>query len=120
VVNRASAALTQRPGDSSEAFAPQEPTYAAVQVDVPARLIESAPLRYPPDARAAEIEASVPLEIIVDGQGRVISQRVLARAGHGLDEAALAAVRAYRFSPARRQGLPVRVRMRWQVQFRLL
>ena len=43
----------------------------------------------------------------------------LRRAGYGLDEAALQAIRAYRFSPALRAGHPVRVRMRWTIQFRL-
>jgi len=41
------------------------------------------------------------------------------RAGYGLDEAALTAIRAYRFSPAVRAGRAVPVRMRWVVQFRL-
>jgi len=44
---------------------------------------------------------------------------VLRPAGYGLDEEAVRAMRAYRFSPARRDGLPVRVRMPWTVQFRL-
>ena len=45
--------------------------------------------------------------------------RALTHVGYGLDEAALRAIRAYRFSPARRAGRPVPVRMRWSVQFRL-
>ena len=36
-----------------------------------------------------------------------------------VDASALAAIRRYRFSPARVGGQPVRVRMRWSVQFRL-
>lgn len=88
-------------------------------VSVPARLLSSSPLVYPPAARQAEIEIDFPVEIVVDVQGRVISARAVTHAGYGLDEAALRAIRAYRFSPAQRAGRPVGVRMRWTVQFRL-
>ena len=70
-------------------------------------------------ARQAEIEVDLPLEIVVDASGRVTSARGLSRAGYGLDEAALSAIRGYRFSAALRDGHPVPVRMRWTVQFRL-
>jgi periplasmic protein TonB len=89
------------------------------EVNVPARLLSSSPLVYPPAARQAEIETDLPVEIVVDTEGRVASARSLTRAGYGLDEAALAAIRTYRFSPAVRAGRAVRVRMRWLVQFRL-
>jgi TonB family protein len=89
------------------------------EVDVPARLLAAAPLAYPPAARQAEIETDFPLEIVVDGGGHVVSAHALARAGYGLDEAALQGIRGYRFSPAMRAGRPVAVRMRWVVQFRL-
>ena len=89
------------------------------EVGVPARLLSTPPLVYPPAARRAEIEIDVPIEIVVDTDGRVSSARALSRAGYGLDEAALRAIRAYRFSPALRAGRPSRVRMRWTVQFRL-
>ena len=88
-------------------------------VSEPARLLSSSPLVYPPAARQAEIEIDFPVEIVVDAQGRVISARAVTHAGYGLDEAALRAIRAYRFSPAQRAGRPVGVRMRWTVQFRL-
>jgi len=74
---------------------------------------------YPESARADGIEADVPLELVVSPAGTVESARVLRPAGHGLDQAALDAVRAYRFTPATHDGHPVRVRMQWLVQFRL-
>jgi len=89
------------------------------EVSMRARLVASSPLLYPPAARRAEMEADLALEIIVDLEGRVVSARVLRPAGYGLDEEALRAVRSYRFSPARRDDRPVRVRMPWTVQFRL-
>lgn len=92
---------------------------AESDVDVPARLLSSAPLAYPPAARQSEIELDFPLEIVVDASGHVISARASSHAGYGLDEAALQGIRGYRFSPAVRAGRPVAVRMRWIVQFRL-
>lgn len=89
------------------------------KVTVRAQLLSSSPLLYPLAARRAEVEADLPLEIVVDLDGRVLAARVLRPAGYGLDEQAVRAVRAYRFSPARRDGRPVRVRMPWTVQFRL-
>lgn len=88
-------------------------------VDLPARLVTSTPPVYPPPARAAEIEADLPFEIVVAPDGHVASARALARAGYGLDDAALRALLRYRFSPAIRAGRAVAVRMRWVVQFRL-
>ena len=88
-------------------------------VNVPARLLAASPLVYPPAARAADIERDVPVDIVVDAGGRVVSARAVIRAGHGLDDAAVRAIRDYRFSPAMRAGSPVAIRMRWTVQFRL-
>jgi TonB family protein len=96
-----------------------EPTYGEASVDAPARLVASAPPPYPESARRAEIEADVPVEIMIDSRGNVIESRALAHAGYGLDESAASAVKRYRFSAAVRGGRPVRVRMRWVVQFRL-
>jgi len=74
---------------------------------------------YPESARADGIEADVALELVVSPAGTVETARVLGPAGHGLDQAALDAVRTYRFAPATKDGHPVRVRMQWLVQFRL-
>lgn len=90
-----------------------------LDVDRPARLLSASPLVYPPVARKAEIEIDFPVEIVVDRRGRVETARAVSAVGYGLDEAALRAIRAYRFSPALRAGRAVRVRMRWTVQFRL-
>ncbi len=94
-------------------------TYAASAVSVPAKLVAAARAAYPSGARADDVEGDVALEIVVDAGGTVVDARVARRAGHGFDESALAAIRAYRFSPAEREGRRVRVRMPWTVQFRL-
>ena len=88
-------------------------------VDTAAKLLAGNSPSYTPEAEAAGVEADVPLEIVVDGAGAVIAARVLSHVGYGLDEAALRGVRAYRFSPARRAGKALAVRMRWLMRFQL-
>lgn len=59
---------------------------------------------YTDAARAAGVSGKVRVEIAVDEQGRVVSARIIQGLGYGLDEAALAAVRAMTFEPAVRCG----------------
>jgi periplasmic protein TonB len=92
---------------------------AASAVQVSARLVQSVVAAYPSGARADDVEGDVGVEIVVDREGRVVEARVVRPAGNGFDDAALTAIRRYRFTPAQREGNPVRVRMPWSVQFRL-
>jgi TonB family protein len=47
----------------------------------------------------------------VGADGRVTEVRVVTGLGHGLTEKAIAAVKACRFSPGQRNGVPVPVRV---------
>ncbi len=104
---------------------PAGPAVASDRVFAESEVTERATLtsgpkpQYPADALHDSIEPDEPLafEIVVDTNGAVMTSRPLNHAGHGFDEAALAALRAYRFSPAKRDGERVRVRMRWTVDF---
>jgi protein TonB len=87
--------------------------------DSPATLLTGNAPAYTREAEVAGVEADVPLEIVVNASGAVVSARVLRRVGYGLDEVALRGVRGYLFSPARREGRPIPVRMRWSVRFQL-
>lgn len=98
---------------------PVEEPVPEAAVDTAASLLTGNAASYPREAEAAGIEASVPLEIVVDRTGAVIDARALTRVGYGLDEAAVRGIRAYRFSPARRAGKPLAVRMRWLMRFQL-
>lgn len=63
---------------------------------------------YPPLAKAARISGSVVVEVTIDEQGGIISAR--AASGHPLlKDAAVTAAQEWRFSPARLQGVPVKV-----------
>jgi protein TonB len=108
---------------SSSGVAPSHEDPAAPRaeqdVDGQARLVRGVTPAYPVSARADGGEGDVRLELVVGLSGGVESARVIGGVGHGLDEAALEAVRQFRFAPATRGGGPVRVRMGWSMQFRL-
>ena len=63
--------------------------------------------KYTMQARQAEIEGVVRVEVTVDETGRVVSARVLSGLGYGLDESALDAAKQLVFEPALRCGKPV-------------
>jgi len=73
---------------------------------------------YPPDAMAAGIAGTVGAELVIDPSGHVTDARIV-RSIPLLDEAALAAVREWRFEPTMVNGEPVPVRMTVTVNFTL-
>jgi len=83
------------------------PLRAGVDVSAPRprRTVEPT---YPADARAAEIEGTVHIEVTIGPLGAVAAARVV-RSVPGLDEAALAAVRQWEFEPTERDGGPASV-----------
>ena len=62
---------------------------------------------YTDDARGAQIEGKVRIEITVGADGNVTAARVLEGLGHGLDEAALEAARGVDVRAGTRCGKPV-------------
>lgn len=63
---------------------------------------------YTEAARAAGVAGRVRVALTVDETGRVVDVKVLQGLGHGLDDAALAAARNAKFTPAQRCGRAVR------------
>jgi TonB family protein len=74
---------------------------------------------YPQAARDAGHEAAVDLEIVVGPDGLVRDARVVTPVGDGFDEAALAAVRQFVFTPATKDGQPVAARIQYRYTFKL-
>lgn len=72
--------------------------------------------QYPAEARAAGIRGSVVTELVIDPSGNVIDATVV-QSVPMLDDAALAAVRSWKFAPTVINGQPVPVRMRTTVNF---
>jgi protein TonB len=74
---------------------------------------------YTEEARTAAIEGKVRVELTVGADGSVRSAKVLESLGHGLDEAALNAVRAATFEPAVHCGKPVEATFVVAIRFSL-
>jgi len=111
----------QSGGETRGAGASRTSNEVAAESDVTerARQVGGTKPRYPAEAIAQGVELGSPLafEIVVDESGRVVQTRALRHAGYGFDEAAVAALRTYRFTPAKRNGRAVPVRMTWTVDF---
>jgi protein TonB len=93
------------------------PVRAAQLPEMPRKVVDVHPV-YPEIARTARVEGTVVLEAIVDTAGRVTQLRVL-RSVPLLDQAALDAVRQWRYMPSTYGGHPVSVLMTVTVRFTL-
>jgi TonB family protein len=71
----------------------------------------------PPDAEHEGLTARVVLLIDISDVGKVTQAEVVEPAGHGFDEAALAAVKQFDFEPAGIDDQPGAVRIRYAYQF---
>lgn len=106
--------------------APAPPPAPAAAVDDsepldrhPAILTQSRPV-YPYRARSRRVEGYVDLQFTVTPHGSVDTVAVVAGQPQGVfEEAAVAAVRTWRFSPGIRDGQPVPVRMQIRIRFDL-
>jgi len=70
-------------------------------------------------ARRKRIDGTVLISVTVDEHGMPVNIRVVEGVGYGLDEEAIAAVRQYRFDPARMDGMPIPVTISVEINFRL-
>lgn len=87
-------------------------------VQKPIRISGDAP-SYTDEGREARIQGVVVLKTVIDTDGRVESVEVLKTLPAGLDQAAVDAVRTWRFEPARLDDEPVKVYYNLTINFRL-
>jgi protein TonB len=85
----------------------------------PPRLLREVKADYTDEGRRRGITGEVLLEIVVQSDGSVGPVTVLRGLGAGLDQRAVAAVRQWRFTPARRRGTAVDVIVQVAVDFTL-
>jgi serine/threonine-protein kinase len=76
---------------------------------------ENAP--YPEPARKLKLRGTVTVEMTITLRGEPADLRVVESAGETLDDAVLAAVRTWRYTPAEKNGVKVRTRVRVQQTF---
>jgi periplasmic protein TonB len=85
------------------------PAYEVTTMPLPQRRCSG---KYTDEAMQAGVEGTVVLDLVIGADGRVRDVHVVEGLGHGLDEAAIAAMKACPFSPGRRgeEAVPVRIR----------
>ena len=111
------------PGLGTTENAPLPPKVASAPrrlhsgIEAPRKLVDRAP-EYPPLARATGTKGIVILEVVISEHGDVTEARIL-RSIALLDQAALDAVRQWKFSPARLNGQAMAVVMTVTVNFEL-
>jgi periplasmic protein TonB len=93
------------------------PVRAAQLPELPRKTVDVRPV-YPEIARAAHVEGTVVLEAVLDTTGRVTQLKVI-KSVSLLDQAALDAVRLWRYTPSLYGGRPVSVLMTVTVRFTL-
>lgn len=115
-VTRAAARTLEAPAEQAPRAASGEGCTEEVTRPRPISMPQPA---YTEAARAASIEGRVRVRVEVDATGAVASVTVLEGLGHGLDEAALEAVRGARFEAATRCGDAVSAAFTISVRFTL-
>jgi len=96
---------------------PQQPIRLRSGMEPPRKTVNVLP-QYPTIAQSARIEGVVILDAVIDATGRVTGVRVI-RSIPLLDQAAIDAVRQWRFTPTTLNGEPVPILLTVTVQFKL-
>jgi TonB family protein len=74
---------------------------------------------YSEAARSKRIQGRTFLEVVINPDGTVRKVEVIKPLGYGLDEEAVKAVKTWKFEPARKDGVPVAVLVKVEIEFTL-
>jgi serine/threonine-protein kinase len=112
-----------QPVDTGARAAPPPPPQPGMLVSLglgvtPPRKISGEPAAYPEDARPQNLQGAVTVDMVITETGVPIEIAVVESAGEPLNRALLDAVGAWRFAPARKDGVDVRVHWRVRQIFR--
>jgi TonB family protein len=89
------------------------------ETDEPAVPLYQPAIPYPDRARDLEIEGTLEVILIIDTRGRVSSIDVVRSPHVSITNAARKVIATWRFKPARNKGVPVRMRVRQVIEFKL-
>jgi TonB family protein len=84
------------------------------------KLVEKVEPNYTDAAKDAKIEGTVVVMVVIEVDGKIHEAEVIHGIDEGLDANAVAAVQSWRFEAARKDGEPVPVAAKIEVNFRLL
>ncbi|MGB6943852.1 MAG: M56 family metallopeptidase [Bryobacteraceae bacterium] len=85
----------------------------------PKILVKTSEPQYTPEAKAAKLEGTVGLTVVVGTDQRVHDIKVVKSLDKGLDASAVASIKTWKFQPGTKNGKPVPVRAKIDVNFRL-
>src|SRR5262245_628792 len=111
-------------GEGSAATPKVDPSSAAgANVEAPGDLqppvlVKKVAPDYPKAARKAKVQGDVVIKATIDADGNVVSPEVV-RSIPLLDEAALSAVKQWKYKPAIKSGRPVKVELTLTINFKL-
>ena len=77
------------------------------------------PIPYPDAARTKGIGGRLVVEFVIGRDGRVESIRIIKSPHSSFSSAARSTIRTWRFKPGRNKGVPVRVRARKTIEFKI-
>ncbi|MEE2755448.1 MAG: TonB family protein [Myxococcota bacterium] len=103
-----------RAQDSQSTVASQKP-----KLTKPPSVIQFIEAEYPVDAKAKGVEAQVTLALTVNADGQADDIQVITSAGTAFDQAAISAVKQFKFSPAEVDGNVAPVRIQYTYNFTL-
>ncbi|MBX5483164.1 MAG: TonB family protein [Myxococcaceae bacterium] len=106
--------------DPAQVQAYRAPKYVPqYQVDRRPELVKEFKIPYPPEARRNGIEGNVVLMITIDAEGNVTKVRLVSGPGYGLNEAAVEALKKFKFTPAVKNGENVSTEISYTYTFLL-
>ncbi len=94
--------------------------YTIAEVTTPPRVKSKVEPRYTEEARSAKIQGKVVLSLVVKTDGRADRIQVVQSLDKGLDRSAVESIGKWSFDPALKDGKPVPVTARIEVNFKLL
>lgn len=87
-------------------------------VDTKPRVLSRSTMQYPASAMKKHIKGYVVVNLLIDTDGSIEAAKVLQSSPHGVfDAAALSGIRAWRFSPGKYKGKPVKVWAKQKIRF---
>jgi TonB family protein len=110
---------SERPGPALIPLPIRQGDLVVVDATVtPPKRIKGEAATYPKMAEKFHFLGKVTVEFLVDEKGRPQDLKVVESAGDVLNNAVLEAVRGWHFTPARKNGVPVKVKWQWTQEFR--
>ncbi|WP_162588584.1 energy transducer TonB [Variovorax sp. RA8] len=91
----------------------------ALGLDQPTRVLHAVPSPYPREARQAGVQGRVLVEMEVDERGNVARTTIIGESPKLLADAAVSALNQWKFRPHTYRGVPVKVRLRQPITFKL-